>query len=785
MSRPPVSSARPPAPSPHWNITQTHSSSSKSFHILHRPATASASTSSSPPSRPQTAAPRLQRPVTAKSPFLSYNTAAASPSTSTVVPFSLLDSITAHRASRERSHPSSSRPASAYGRREPRTPDYDLLVLDDEADGASAAVQSSQPQPPQWKLRERQRQDREDELVKYEERKEADDNRIKPTHSTAHPTFTSAPAAASLTASTTTSSASRVPANIAALSTYTPQSFEHASTLQQSIQLLHAAPLLASFLPSLVSLDTAWSSLIGSHSLYRQSESRQMAALRDEELRIRDAMLTFMRVSMEYRRTDVHDAADGRIQRRGDSHEATANETGEDGWLVRDDGQRTTIDVDWNGRYWQSERCREKEAWYRAEERELQSLYEHGVQLVTQLYRRKFELLMRLAEQRSTTRIDAQTQQLNSQLHETLTALSIQSTTAATPSSPSSQSASGSAPLLPPRHPSLSAYAGRLYASLNDLSTLLSSHYQHVLQVVEHSHTLTSASASIDQLVRSLHDEERQRREQVEQLKQHSRHERDESKRREAEWEEKLRLERLEVYKEREQRLRVESQMAELKDTLARIQDKYEADWRRRHSMADKDTQYEVAEVVGEEKRESEAKEAEAADDAKLSTARQLQVLRASKTKSGSGGARGSGKHSFHLSLTTPPSASTASERLSPRLTISPRSASSSSPPPLSPQSRSPRSKSSVFTFAASAAAGGSGSTSAPMSTVRSSADGSGKVMRPALRGGAIADGGTRHGKAASTANAGMAEQMQASDDGKGSIVAGADKLRWDGVPFV
>ena len=700
------------------------------------------------------------------------------------MPFSLLDSINAHRASKGRSTVSSSstRPGSAYGRREKRVPEYDVLVLEDDADTASAAIEPTQRSHQTWKVRERQRHDREEELVKYEERKESDDSRTNIIAHTSPPIPTSVSASTSASiAGVATSSANRVPASIAALSTYTPQSFEHSPALQHSIQLLHAAPLLASFLPSLASLDTAWSSLIASHSLYRQSESRHMAALREEELRIRDATLTFMRVSMEYRRTETHDATDGRIVQQNDKSDASLSEGEQDAWLVRDDGQRTTIEVDWNGRYWQSERRREKEAWYRTEERELQSLYEHGVQLVTRLYRHKFEQLMRLAaDQRVTARVDPQTQQLNTQVHETLTALRLQSTTTTTttPSS-ASPSASGSA-LLPPRHPSLSAYAGRLYSSLHDLSTLLSSHYQQVVQVLEHSHTLTSASASIEQLVRSLHEEERERREEVEQLKQDKRQLRDEQKSREAEWEEKLRLERLEVWKEREQRHRVETQMAELQDTLSRIQVKYDANRKRRLDVADKETQCEALEAaVSDKSSEVEAKEAE--DESKMAAIRKLAAVRA-KTKS-SGGARLSGKHNFQLSLTTPTSSSTGSDRLSPRSATSPRSSNTSTPPPVSPSNRSPRGGgSSVFSFGA-APGSSSGSTSSPASsTMKGTADGSGKVMRPALRGGAIADGGARHSKTASTASAASAEQ---SSNGKEPTVLSADKQRWDGVPFV
>ena len=784
MSRP-AASSRPPAASPRWNVTQTNSSNSQAFHVLHRPANASSTLS-----RPQTAAPRLQRPVTAKSPFLSYDTLASpntatatATATSTPVPFSLLDSITTHRASKGRGTTSAStRPASAYGRRERHTADFDQLLLDDDADGTSAAVESTQQPQQQWKVRERRRQDREEQLGKHEERKEADDNRNQDAHITRHPT--DAVVFAASTAATAVAAGDRVPPSVAALCTYAPQSFQQSPGLQQFIQLLHAAPLLASFLPSLASLDTTWSSLIASHSLYRQSESRQMAALRDEELRIRDAMLTFMRVSMEYRRTDVHDAADGRIVKQGDNSEARLDEAAEDGWLVRDDGQRTSIEVDWNGRYWHSERSREKEAWYRAEERELQSLYESGVQLVTQLYRHKFELLMRLAaDQRTAARGNAQTQQLNTQLHETLTALRLQSTKTAAPSSavqPSSATA-----LLPPRHPSLSTYAGRLYTSLNELSTLLSSHYQQVVQVVDHSHTLTAASVSIDQLVRSLHEEERERREEVEQLKHDRREQRDEHKRREAEWEDKLRLERLETYKERELRSRVEAQAAELKDTLARIQAKYEADWKRRHSVADKDTQCEVAETPVGDKSAGETQEAED-DSAKVAAAHKLLAARVKTKSAAASAARSSGKHNFQLNLTTPTAGNTASDRLSPRSSTSPRSASNRTPPPVTPQSRSPRSsRNSVFTFGTTGSSGSGDTSASAPSSIRNAIDGGGKMMRPAVRGGAIADGAARHSKAVSSTSAGTTDPTQTSSDGKTPTSATGDRRRWDGVPFV
>ena len=800
MSRPPSAFSRPPIAPPGWNVTQANSLNANSFHILHRPATTQ-STSSPAPSRPHSAAPRLQRPVTAKSPFLSYDTA-ASPATgsSTPVPFSLLDSINAHRSSSKgrRGSSSSTRPASAYGKRERRSPRSDSLEVEEEADMDSATIEVTPPQQ-QWRLRERQRQHREEELVKYEEKKEADDSHAtRPQHAVTHlPAPLTAHASSSAIASVlAASSANRIPPSVAALASYTPQSFEQSASLQHSIQLLHAAPLLASFLPSLASLDTAWSSLIASHSLYRQSESRQMAALREEELRIRDAMLTFMRVSMEYRRSEVHDAADGTIATSKDDGTTPLHESEEDGWLVRDDGQRASIDVDWNGRYWQSERRREKEAWYRAEERELQSMYERGVQLLTELYRHKFELLMRIAgDQRSTARSSPQVQQLNTQLHETLTALRLQFTNDSTQTA-TSELASGST-LLPPRHPALSAYAGRLHASLNELSALLLSHYQQVAQLVEHSHTLASASASIEQLVRSLHDEERERREEVEQLKRDKRQLREEQKRSEAEWEEKVQLERLEVCAEREGRLRVESEMAELRDTLARIQATYEADWQRRQSVADKDTQCEAAEATISVRMDSEASGAEEQAEKEV-VARKLQsAFRTKQAKASAGGSastpRASGKHSFQLNLSSPQSSGATGGRLSPRSAASPRSAQSGASPPVSPRSRSPRSSGGgAFALGGGAAAvGRSGSSSGgPASGAASVAvDGSGKGVRPALRGGAIADGTARLGKAATSPNA-KTERAPSNSDGRGltgreSTDVSADKRRWDGVPFV
>ena len=108
---------------------------------------------------------------------------------------------------------------------------------------------------------------------------------------------------------------------------------------------------------------------------------------------MRDALLSFLRISLEYRRKDLHDA-EGRII--GEWEEQEGDEWGRR-WLVGDGDQEEGLAVDWRGRYWQCERKREKEGWYRHEERGLQCLYERGVQKLTELFDRKFSQLLQRA----------------------------------------------------------------------------------------------------------------------------------------------------------------------------------------------------------------------------------------------------------------------------------------------------------------------------------------------------------------------------------------------------
>ena len=289
------------------------------------------------------------------------------------VPFCLLDSIHSHQQAAR--SPQRSRPHTAQ-RTRPALPSTDNSPVEpsphstlSHAPTSSASTSTSPFLSPTTSHRQSRREselshlEREIRLQQLEERKEADE-----------PCLPSA----------NVSPLRRSPPSVA---------------VQRSIHLLHASPLLAQYLPQLSSIDSRWSSLLSHQTAHRRTEAQAMSRLRVEERQVRDGLLAFLRVSMEYRRVDVHDE-DGRVVGEGSGEEV--EEGGEvdgegegvgRGWLVLDDDQSGSLDVDWNGRYWRSERRREKEAWHRREERLLHALYERGVQAATRLYERRFSQL--------------------------------------------------------------------------------------------------------------------------------------------------------------------------------------------------------------------------------------------------------------------------------------------------------------------------------------------------------------------------------------------------------
>ena len=345
-----------------------------------------------------------------------------------------------------------------------------------------------------------------------------------------------------------------------------------------------------------------------------------MRRLREEEQRWREAMLLFMRVSVEYRRTELH-LPDGRVASgsgqttavragggRGGGRRGVGSEAATRRWLIGDDDQRDSMAVDWSGRYWQSERMREKEAWYRLEERQAQSSFQHGLGLLTQLYDRSFQQLLLFADdtkahgksqrQRNeqlraaaacdlsqrcpsvltaasvlcvTRAGDEECQRLRFELQEVLTALSpaAASSAASASSSPASSSEPSPSALLPPRHPSLTAYSDcpALAAVLPVLSAVLSppsrllSH--RALPRTDAARRLlwticcppcTRTSGSAGRRSSSSSSELADAK--------------DREKQREADWEERLRTERLHTWNEREQRSRAEQETQALHDTL-------------------------------------------------------------------------------------------------------------------------------------------------------------------------------------------------------------------------
>ena len=284
------------------------------------------------------------------------------------MPFCLLDSIQRHQQRGSRSA-RRNRPGSAQGKRLDSPPQdmEEAWSTRSTSSSSSPSLYSSSasaviPVSPRDAQRQRQRHRQESE-----ERKEPEDDEGGEEEGSAAAEFTSQ------------SPLGRSPSPL---------------PIQRAIHLLHASPLLARFLPQLSTIDSHWSALIAHQATHRREEAERMRRLRSDETAVRDALLAFLRVSMEYRRIDVHDH-DGRVQRDGDRRE----EDGEVGldWLVGDDDQSDGLAVDWNGRYWQCERRREKEAWLRREERTMQALYERGVRQLTALYERQFRQLIAAA----------------------------------------------------------------------------------------------------------------------------------------------------------------------------------------------------------------------------------------------------------------------------------------------------------------------------------------------------------------------------------------------------
>ena len=560
------------------------------------PSTASASLSSSSASRPQTAVPRPQSGGGHKSAFLSYSNASprwsAAPTEPAEkrregedipVPFCLLDSIQSHqRAAAQSSR--HGRPTSSNRPRRAATPDF-------ADDGDSDVASSSSPlsKRDSERLSHQRQQSRESHLRDSEERKEPE----------------------------TSLSSSSSPLR---------SSVSSPLSIQRSIHLLHASPLLAHYLPLLTDIDSHWSRLISHQAPHRRSEADAMQRLRSEETGIRDGLLAFLRVSCEYRRRDLHDDA-GRWVGQGEEEEGEVGR----GWLVEDEDQSGGLEVDWRGRYWQSERRREKEGWYRVEERQLQGLYERGVQLTTQLYDRRFSQLIQRAQDDAASRrrqphsqsvtphsssagfsppppllspfslcvlsADAESTRLHREIHEVLTALQ-----EAGGSESSAETRESNDPplssLLPPGHPSLSLHARSLHAQLSSLSSSLSSHFQQVASVVDRCQALTSSSSTLDDLMRQMNEEDRQRRDEVQGLTEQLRLQREEAASREEDWSARLAAERLQRLRGEEEAKRVEAQLADLRDSLRQIEAEYKADRQRRLDRADAASQCDAAAYV-------------------------------------------------------------------------------------------------------------------------------------------------------------------------------------------
>jgi hypothetical protein len=711
------------------------------------------------------------------------------------VPFSLLDAIAAHKQR-----------ARAFARSRPSTAQRLRRSTADEQDGSASlqSVDCSEPSSSSssssallsgrsaQQRRHRQVEEREASIRALEERQEPEDELLS-------------------------------------LRSSQPGRYTHSASVQESVHLLRAAPLLSRLLPAFARIDSSWQSLIAQQQRVRAQEADSMRRLREEEQRWRDAMLLFMRVSVEYRRTELH-LPDGRVaaadrQQPSDLAEAEeeAEGVGSDAatrrWLIGDDDQRESMAVDWSGRYWQSERMREKEAWYRLEERQAQSSFQHGLGLLTQLYDRSFQQLLLFADdtkahgksERAPTAHqqpaaaasslatllvcsdacgavllcadDEECQRLRFELQEVLTALSpaAASSTSSASSSPASSEPSPSA-LLPPRHPSLTAYSDSLHSQLSSLLSLLSSHHHRVFSLIERCHALTRASSSLDDLLSSLHEDERERREEIEQLKQQLADAKDREKQREAEWEERLRTERLEVWKEREQRSRAEQETQALHDTLRRIRSKLESDRRHRQDVKEAETQCEADDTRQHPRGSSglhlslpgDEKEPAAAGEGGAGKLRSLVIKPVSS------------RHQLKLDLSSPPQ-SPRSPRSAPRSPVSPRSPTGGS-----------------IAFGGAAVRGAAASSVAAALAAAASRASSAAATAGGERGekgrhmaATAARSLTRHGKEAATEGKGKeaessaphreAETAAAQSTWSVNVAAAqlTDDKRWDGLPFL
>ena len=177
------------------------------------------------------------------------------------------------------------------------------------------------------------------------------------------------------------------------------------------------------------------------------------------------------------------------------------------------------------------------------------------------------------------------------EVHEVLTAL--QASANASSTSPPADDSVDPAPssLLPPTHPSLSSYSLRLHSQLSSLSSLLSSHFLRVLSLIERAHSLTTSHSTLDAMLTGMQREERERREEVDQLREELRVQGEAAAKREEEWRGRVQQAQLETWKEREEVHRAQRQVAELRDSLQRIEAQRRAEVERRPAVVEAEAQ--------------------------------------------------------------------------------------------------------------------------------------------------------------------------------------------------
>ena len=300
-----------------------------------------------------------------------------------------------------------------------------------------------------------------------------------------------------------------------------------------------------------------------------------------------------------------------------------------------------------------------------------------------------------------------------------------------------------------PVTPHCPSYAQTLHSQLSTLASTLSSQYQRVASVIDRCQALTASSSTLDDLMRSMNDEERQRRDDIHRLTDDLRLQREAAATREENLLSQLSAERLATWREAEAVKRMESQVADLRDSLHRIEGQYKADRQRHIGKVDAGVQSDISLV----------------DHLRIDAARR----RAGVDTLGGGLAAAAGSNSPSSAESSPNGESASHPRMQLRLMLP--QAPEEKLSPRSPRTAGPLSARSLSVAAALAAAdrGGGGAKKGKAGSPQKEAK---EAERPGSRGKAVA---SRAGTSSSSQSADLPPPQRDGEAVK----------PWDGIPDI